>query len=209
MEMLDLIHEGHQGIKKCLLCSRESLFWPEITDEICQIVNKCSICKSTSTAQRKLSSVPSEIPPHAWHTLGTDLFYWKHSDYLVLGDYFSKYLIVRKLPSSTGSAVCKEILNIVTELGKPYVIRSDNGPCYTSTEFKELMKLLQIQHITISPHFPQSNGFAEAMVKIAKKLMDHSTLPKKPWNFSLLEYRCTPLTANIPSLLELLTGCKP
>ena len=64
-EMLDLIHEGHQGIKKCLLHSRESLFWPGITDEICQAENKCLICQSTPTAQRKLPSVPSEIPPHA------------------------------------------------------------------------------------------------------------------------------------------------
>ena len=107
MEMLDFIHEGHQGIKKCLLHSRESLFWPGITDEICQTVNKCLICQSTSTVERKLPSVPSEIPPHARYTLGTDLFYWKNSDYFVIGNYFSKYLIVRKLPSSTGTAVCK------------------------------------------------------------------------------------------------------
>ena len=40
MEMLALIHEGHQVIKKCLLCSRESLFWPGITNEICQTINK-------------------------------------------------------------------------------------------------------------------------------------------------------------------------
>ena len=104
-------------------------------------------------AQRKLPSVPSEIPPHAWHTLGTDLFYWKHSDYLVLSDYFSKYFIVTKLPCSTGSPVCREILNIITYLGKPYIIRSVNRPFYISTEFKELMKLLQIQHITRSLHF--------------------------------------------------------
>ena len=72
------------------------------------------------------------------------------------------------------------------------------------------MKLLQIQHITSSLHFPQSNGFAEAMVKIAKKLMGHSTLQEKPWNFSLMEYPWyTLLTANIPSPIELLTGCKP
>ena len=141
MEMLDLIHKGHQGIEKCLLHWRESLFWPEITDDICQTIDKCLICKSTSTARRKLPSVPSEILPHAWHTQGTTLFYWKHSNYLVLGDYFSKYLIVRKLPWSTGPAIRKEILNIITELGKPYTIRSDNGPCYTRTEFKELMKL--------------------------------------------------------------------
>ena len=137
------------------------------------------------------------------------MFYWKHSNYTVLGDYFSKYLIVRKLPSSTGLAVCKEILNIITERGKPSIIRSDNRPCYTNTEFKELMTLLQVQHITSSPHFPPSNGFAEAVVKIAKKLMDHSTLQEKPWNFGLMEYRCTLLTANIPSPLELLTGCNP
>ena len=71
------------------------------------------------------------------------------------------------------------------------------------------MKLLQIQHITSSPHFPQSNGFAKAIVKIAKKLMDHSTLQEKLWNFGLMEYRCTPLTGNIPLPLDLLTGQKP
>ena len=110
MEMLDLIHEGHQGIKKCLLHSRESPFWPGISNKIHQTVDKCVICQTTSTAQRKLTSIPSEIQPQAWHTLGTDLFYLKHTDFLVLGDCFSKYLIVRKLPSSTSSAVCKEIV---------------------------------------------------------------------------------------------------
>ena len=76
MEMLDLIHEGHQGIEKCLLHSRESLFWSGTSNEICQTVDKCVICQTTSTAQRKLPSVPCEIPPHACHTLVTDLFYW-------------------------------------------------------------------------------------------------------------------------------------
>ena len=71
------------------------------------------------------------------------------------------------------------------------------------------MKHLQIQHITSSPHFPQSNGFAEVMVKIAKKLMDHSMLQGKQWNLDLMEYRCTPIIAKIPSPLEMLTGQKP
>ena len=161
--MLDLIHEGHQGIEKCLLHSRESLFCPGISNEMHQTVDKCGICQGTSTAQMKLPRVPSEIPPPAWHTIGTDLFCWKHFDFLILGDYFSKFLIVKKLPSSTSSAVCKEISSIFTEFGKPYIIRSDNGPCYTSKEFKELMELFQVQD-----------------VKIARKLMDHFTQQRKP-----------------------------
>ena len=71
------------------------------------------------------------------------------------------------------------------------------------------MELFQVQHVTSLPYFPQSNEFAEAMVRIAKELMDHSTLQKKLWNFGLMEYGCTPLTGNIPSPLELLTGQKP
>ena len=67
IEMLDLIHEGHQGIDKCLLCSKESFFWSGISNEIHQTVDKCGICQATSAAQRKLPSVPSEIPPHPWH----------------------------------------------------------------------------------------------------------------------------------------------
>ena len=95
------------------------------------------------------------------------------------------------------------------EFGKPYIIRSDNGPCYASKEFKELMELFQVQHVIHLPHFPQSDGFAKGVVKIAETLMDCFTLQEKPWYFGLMECRCTALTGNIPSPLELLTGQKP
>ena len=45
MEMLDPIHEGHQGIEKCLLHSRESLFWPGISNEIHQPVTNVESVK--------------------------------------------------------------------------------------------------------------------------------------------------------------------
>ena len=57
-------------------------------------------------------------------------------DFLIVADVFSKYIIVRKLPNSTSAAVCTELSMIVTELGLPHIIRSDNGPCYNSKEFQ-------------------------------------------------------------------------
>ena len=68
--------------------------------------------------------------------------------------------------------VIKELGLVFTELGRPFVLRSDNGPCYTSREFHNFLNFYQVDHITSSPHYPQSNGFAEALVGIAKKLMD-------------------------------------
>ena len=55
-------------------------------------------------------------------TLGTDLFYWNKIDYLVIGDYFSKYLIIRRLPNSSTHAVIKELGLVFTELGRPFVL---------------------------------------------------------------------------------------
>ena len=68
-----------------------------------------------------------ELPPFPWHTLATDIFYWKRMDFLIVADVFSKFFLVRKLANSSSAAVCAEIATIVTELGLPHIIRSDNG----------------------------------------------------------------------------------
>ena len=98
---------------------------------------------------------------------------------------------------------------IFTEFGHPFVLKSDNGLCYTSREFHDLLEFYKVHHITSSPHYPQSNGFAEALVGISKKLMEKSVKDGKPWNYGLLKYRVTPIAGNLPSPLEALTGCRP
>ena len=142
-------------------------------------------------------------------TLDTDLFYWNKIDYLVIGDYFSKYLIVRRLPNSSTHAVIKELGLVFTELGRLFILRSDNGPCYSSREFHNFLSFYQVDHITSSPHYPQSNGFAEALVGIAKKMMEKSVKEGKLWNYGLLQYRTTPISSTLPSPLEMLTGRRP
>ena len=83
---------------------------------------KCGICQASSKAVKPVGSV-SDVPPHAWHTLGINLFYWNKIDYLVIGDYFSKYLIVRRLPNSSTHAMIKELGLVFTELGSHFEIR--------------------------------------------------------------------------------------
>ena len=151
--VLEQIHEGHQGIEKCMLKAREAVFWLGISNDICEAVEKCGISQASSKATKPVGNV-SEVPPHAWHTLGTDLFYWNKIDCLVVRDYFSKYLIVWKLPNSSTHAVIKELGLIFTEFGRPFILRSDNGPCYASRKFHNFLSFYQIGHITSSPHYP-------------------------------------------------------
>ena len=165
---MEQIHDRHQGIEKCVLKARESVIWLGISDDIWEVVEWCGICQLTSRAAKPVGNV-SEFPPHTWHTLGTDLLYWNKMDYLVIGDYFNKFLLVQKIPNISTHLVMKELGMIFTEFGCPFVLKSDSGPCYTSKEFHNFLEFYKVCHITSSPHHPQSNGFTEALVGISKK----------------------------------------
>ena len=205
---LKQIHQGHQGIEACRSRAREFVFWVNINSDLKEMVEKCDICQSQQNSTTSVQKYVSEVPPHPWHTLGSDLFYFQRIDFLVVVDYFSKYLIVRKLPSSTPSAVIKELGMIFSEFGNPLVFRSDNGPCYSSQEFKFFMQNWLVEHRTSSPHYPQSNGLAESMVKVSKNLIEKAIKQDLPWNRLLLDYRCTPISSEIPSPAEILFGRK-
>ena len=73
-KVLEQIHKGHLGIEKCMLKARDSVFWPGISNDIRETVEKCGIWQASSKSSKSIGNV-SDVPPHAWHTLGTDLFY--------------------------------------------------------------------------------------------------------------------------------------
>ena len=205
---LKQIHQGHQGIEACRSRAREFVFWVNINNDLKELVEKCDLCQSQQNSTTIVQKYVSEVPPHPWHMVGSDLFYFQRIDFLVVVDYFSKYLIIRKIPNSTSSAVIKELGMIFSEFRKPQIFRSDNGPCYWSQEFRFFMQNWLIEHRTSSPHYPQSNGLAESMVKVSKNLIEKAVRQDLPWNQLLLDYRCTPISSEIPSPAEILFGRK-
>ena len=107
------------------------------------------------------------------------------------------------------SSCVHRAIMIVTELGLPHVIRSDNSPCYNSKEFQQFLQHYSITHQTSNPNHPRSNGFVERMVGVAKKLMDKAGKEGKLWISCLFDYRVTPQSGSIASPLQLLTQCTP
>ena len=52
----------------------------------------------------------------------------------------------------------------------PETLIFDNGPCYTAKALTSVMNAYHVNHISSSPHYPQSNGLAENYVQIVKSL---------------------------------------
>ena len=149
---------------------------------------------------------PSDVPPCAWHTVGVDLFSLNSADYIVIADYYSKYPFSYKLHSTESNAVIRILKTLFAEQGSPAVVRSDNGPQFTSHQFKQFAHEYNFKHVTSSPHHPQSNGFIESQVKIVKHALAKAAKSGLDAGLALLCVRSTPVDNKSKSPAELLFG---
>ncbi|UYV76630.1 K02A2.6-like [Cordylochernes scorpioides] len=204
-DVLNRIHAGHQGITKCRARAKDHVWWPGIGQEIQAMVKTCEKCIENQPLKHE-PLIPNDFPERPWQKVGMDLFHYEGSEYLVVVDYFSRFIEVVRLTKLSSEAVVDHCKAIFARHGIPDIVISDNGPQFrpsTTSAFTKFASEVGFRHITSSPKHPQSNGQAEAAVKIVKNLMEKNKDPV----LALMEYRATPL-ANGLSPAELLFGRK-
>ena len=198
-QMLQIIHQGHMGTEACLLKAKESLFWPGISRGIKELTANYATCIQISKQQPKETLCPHNVPRFPWQKLGCDLFDYQGAQYLLVTDYNSKYPILRKLNSTTSSAIINHLQSILAEHGMLESLVTDNGLQYSSREFAAFCNHWGINHITSSALYPKSNGFIERMIQTVKNLLNKSDAAGHDPYLALLSYRTTPIDSNLPS----------
>ena len=208
-EILDKIHTGHQGVIKCQLRAKSCVYWLNINGDIEQTSSKCPICQTYQRSQPMQTLHPHEIPTRPWQVVGTDLFYFEQCEYLIVADYYTKFPVVRCVRGScTASVVVSLTKQIFSEYGCPERIISDNGPQYSSVEYKKFLQHWQIDHITSSPRYPRSNGFIERSIQTVKNILKKSKEAGEDPELAMLCARTTPIDAHLPSPAELMFNRK-
>ena len=192
-DLLNRIHEGHLGIEKCKRRARESVYWPGLNKNIETFVSKCETCQKHQSKQCKEPMVIPEMPASPWYKVGMDLFHLKGKDYLVVIDYFSNYPEMALLPNITSGSVIIHTKSIFARHGIPHIVVSDNGPCFSSREWKKFAEQYEFHHVTSSPLYAQSNGQAEKGVHILKQLLKKAEDSNSDPYLALLSYRASPL----------------
>ena len=159
-----------------------------------------NLCKSIHPTQRATDVLTP--PKHPWEKVGSDLFELNGSTYLLVVDYFSRFIEIQKLLSINSRSVILALKAIFSRHGVPATLVSDNGPQYASREMQEFAESYGFKHVTSSPYFPQSNGMVERSVKTVKSLLEKSSDPY----MAILSHRATPLPWCNLSPAELLMG---
>lgn len=198
-DILRRLHEGHFGTTKCRERASETVWWPRISSEIKRYIDECNTCVQ-HRANRAEPLMPTEVPKRPWATVGIDLCEVRGKHYMVVMDYFSKYIELIYLPETTACTVIGKLKNIFARHGIPDQVRTDNGPQFRD-RFQQFAQEFGFSHVTSSPRYPQSNGQAERGVAIASMLLKKNADP----NIGLLIYRSTPLECG-KSPAELLFG---
>ena len=186
------MHQGHIGINACLRRGRTYLFWPNMSAEIKQFVQSCDTCCSFSDKQPQEPLIAHKVPSRAWMKVGTDIFTLNGRNYLVTTDYFSQFIEVDFLHSLLSSEIIGKLKGNFARHGIPEILISDNGPQYSSIEFKRFCQQWSIEHRKISPGNSKANGLAESSVKIIKKMMMKCAANKEDPYLALLAIRNTP-----------------
>ena len=146
--------------------------------------------------------LPTPFPERPWQKCATDMFHFKGKNYVLVVDYYSRYIEVKRLSETSSADVINSLKGMFARHGLPDSLVSDNGPQYSSSEFKQFVEECGICHLTSSPNHPSANGEAERAVRTVKGLLTADD----PF-IAFLNYRSSPLE-NGYSPAELLMGRK-
>ncbi|XP_068215860.1 uncharacterized protein [Palaemon carinicauda] len=139
----------------------------------------------------------SKNPTRPFESVSADFFSVTGKSFLVVTDRLSGWpVVVPCKGDTTASNTIRIFCRYFREVGVPLRIRTDGGPQFSSKDFQDFMMRWGVHHIMLSPHYPQSNGHAEASVKAIKHLI-LKTAPSgnvdcEEFDGGLLELRNTP-----------------
>ncbi|XP_029055276.2 uncharacterized protein K02A2.6-like, partial [Osmia bicornis bicornis] len=191
--MLKLLHESHLGIEKTKARARQLIYWPGLMNEIENMILKCATCEKYRSLNSREPLITHDIPDIPFNKIACDICECAGNEYLIIQDYYSKWLEILKLKNKTAGEVILNLKKVFATHGIPKTIICDNQP-FSSYELKVFAQQWNFDVVTSSPHYPRSNGQAERAVQVAKKILKKCIEEDKELDVALLEYRNTPIT---------------
>ena len=73
IEVLERLHDAHQGITKCRERATASVWWPGLSHQLEEVVKQCPICIKEWVNPAE-PVIPSELPDRPWQKVAADLF---------------------------------------------------------------------------------------------------------------------------------------
>ena len=167
--------EGHEGVQRTMHRLRRDIHSPNLRSIVQDFVRACPTCQRNKSEHLQPAGLllPLPIPKAVWTDISMDFIealpkVGGKSVILTIVDRFSKYahFVALAHPYSAETVAQAFFSEIVRLHGIPQSIVSDRDPVFTSTFWKELMRLSGVKLQMTTAFHPQSDGQAEAANKV-------------------------------------------
>ena len=181
---------GHAGRTKTMYRLSSRVFWAAMRRDVYKYVQTCTLCQ-----QYKYNNQPLAMPmklhtvTEPWHTIGIDIMgpfpiTQRQKQYLlVIVDYFTRWIEVFSLRTTTANTIANVIINeVFCRYGMPTFILSDNGPQFIADLFAETCKSLGIRQKLTANYHPQTNMTERVNRTLKEQIRIYAEQNHKEWD---------------------------
>ncbi len=169
---------GHLGQAATLNRLMARFFWPGIHENVrrwCAACRECQLVNPPASPKAPLRPLPLMQVP--FERIGMDLIgplersARGHRFALVLVDYATRYPEAVALRNISAKSVAEALFSMISRVGIPKEILTDQGTAFMSRTIRELYELLGIKSIRTSVYHPQTDGLVERFNRTLKTMI--------------------------------------
>lgn len=208
---LKIAHRGHPGEVMMKRILRERTWWPGLDRDVQNYLKKCVGCTVTAKEDRPEPIARKELPSRAWQDIAIDFLEVPECKvtFLVVVDYYSRYLMVRAMTKTTADATIGKLEDIFRIWSYPETMTADNGPPFNSEAIAKYCIDKAIKLVSTIPYWPQMNGEVERQ-NPAVRALKIGKVEKRLWpqvmNEYVYAYNIRPHSVTDKAPLELMTA---
>lgn len=189
-KVLIAAHEGlgHGGLNTTRSLVNKHFTWPNLAKDIKAHIQACEKCiLHNKSGVLKVPMVEPEIVSERGEKLALDIVgplptsMQKFRYIFTCIEMASGFPFAIPMKSYTSEVTSKALLSIISLLGSPLIILTDQGTNFMSLTLSHLKKRFNIASIRTSPYHPQSNGRLERFHSTLKAMLAKSISANHEW----------------------------
>ena len=217
-KVMKMAHDGlgHLGGRKVKMLIRQRFSWPGLGVEVIRYCKSCPTCqKCSKTKSRKAPMMERRVMTEPFEVVAMDIVGPMPKGkggciyLLTLIDMASKWPEAIPLRSTTSKAVAG-LSELISRVGIPLQVLSDQGSQFMGSIMAKLCKDLSIEQIRIAPYHPEGNGTIERMHGTLGPMLTKASSLGQDWvtqvPFALFAIRAAPNRETGFSPFELVYG---
>ena len=111
-QILHSLHQAHQGTSSMTLRAKESVWWPQISEDLAKIRSSCTVCHKIAPSQSPMPPVSPPLPQFPFQLISSDYFTLDGFNYLIIVDRYSNWPFVKKCKTETACELERFLHNI-------------------------------------------------------------------------------------------------